>query len=243
MHLNRRSWVVGWVAGVVNQLVQLVQSHPAGVETENEKHGLDQIWFSWAIGTYHAGEIAMKSTYLLRAGIWLEVLQDHVVNHKSWPFFPHYIEIDGPSDRCLDLTAVLLLLGFMLFWDKFSEGVVGFLGIFLFWLHVLHKWIYKVIMSAKRVTNTINTNDLLISLFPSLPCSSSYSTYLIPLCTASIPSQLPLILSSSHLWGLQPWDSWWWVSFHVLWSSYFFIAALQSCSSFYWVDWPSFFYC
>ena len=116
MHLNCCSRVIGWVAGVVNQLIQFVQSHPAGVETKNEKHGFNQIWFSWAIGAHHTGEIAMKSSYLLLAGIWLEVLQDHVVDHKSWPFFPQYIEIDGSGDRCLDLTAILFLLGFMFFW-------------------------------------------------------------------------------------------------------------------------------
>ena len=203
MHLNCCSRVIGWVAGVVNQLIQFVQSHPAGVETKNEKHGFNQIWFSWAIGAHHAGEIAMKSTYLLLARIWFEVLQDHVVDHKSWPFFPHYIEIDGSGDRCLDLTAILLLLGFMIFWYKFSERVVWFLRILLFWLHGLHKWIYKVIMSAKRVTNTINTNDLLISLFLLLPFST-YLTCLIPLCIGSNLSQLQLIPSWFHLWGLQP---------------------------------------
>lgn len=43
VHLNSSPGVACRCAGVMNELVEFVQPHPAGIEAEDEQHALDEI--------------------------------------------------------------------------------------------------------------------------------------------------------------------------------------------------------
>lgn len=68
---------------VVNQLMQFIESHPACIESKNEKHTLDEIGLTRTVGSHNRSEILVERPNLLSACIRLEVLQNQVIDNKA----------------------------------------------------------------------------------------------------------------------------------------------------------------
>lgn len=94
VHFDCGFGVAGGGAGVVDELVELVEAHPAGVEAEDEQHALDEVGLPGAVGTHNTGEVAVEGADDLPARVGFEVLQDEVVDDEPRPSLPAH-----PEDR------------------------------------------------------------------------------------------------------------------------------------------------
>ena len=67
----------------MDQLVQLIESHPTRIEPKNEKHALNQIRLPRAIGSHDRSEVLVERSNFLCACIRLEVFQNQVIDNKA----------------------------------------------------------------------------------------------------------------------------------------------------------------
>jgi hypothetical protein len=67
----------------VNELMQFIESHPAGIKSKNEEHTLNEIGLAGTVGSDNGSEIFMKRANFLGACIRFEIFQDHVINDKA----------------------------------------------------------------------------------------------------------------------------------------------------------------
>ena len=75
------------------ELVELVQSHPTCIESENEKHAFDEVGLPRTIGAYHTREIAVELANHLSPCVGLEVFQHHMVDHQSRLLLTRHVQI------------------------------------------------------------------------------------------------------------------------------------------------------
>lgn len=94
----------------MDELVELIQSHPTCVESEYEEHAFDEIRLPRAIRPYHAREVAMELADYLPTSVGLEVFQHHVIDHQSWLLLARHVQIDRAWDALcwLDLDGLFL---------------------------------------------------------------------------------------------------------------------------------------
>jgi len=75
----------------MNELIELIKSHPTCIEAEYEQHTFDEIGFPWAVRSNHTSEVTMKFAYNLSAWIRFEVLKHHMVNNQTRFLLSDYI--------------------------------------------------------------------------------------------------------------------------------------------------------
>ena len=75
----------------MNQLVELIESHPACTEPEYEQHALYKIRLSRTVGPYDTGEICVQFANNLFISIRFKILNHHVVDNKSGLSFSNEI--------------------------------------------------------------------------------------------------------------------------------------------------------
>ena len=63
--------------------MQLIESHPTGIEPKDKKHTFDEIGLTRTIGSDNGSEIFMERSDLLSSSIRLEIFQDEMVNDKA----------------------------------------------------------------------------------------------------------------------------------------------------------------
>ena len=85
----------------MDELVQFVEAHPAGVESEDEQHALNQVRLARAVGSHHASEIAVELADDLPPCVGFEILKHHVVYHQTRPLLSGDIERDYSSGHSL----------------------------------------------------------------------------------------------------------------------------------------------
>lgn len=59
--------------GIVDELVDLLQTHPGGLLAENKEQRFNEVRFARAIGTNDAGELVMKWANFQSAVVALEI--------------------------------------------------------------------------------------------------------------------------------------------------------------------------
>lgn len=93
----------------MDELVEFVETHPAGVEAEDEEHTLDEIGLARPIWTYHTCEVAVEFTNHLSSCVRLEVLQHHVVDHQARLLLTRHVQTYPPRSLQLHCSLRLVL--------------------------------------------------------------------------------------------------------------------------------------
>lgn len=75
--------VFGWI---VDQLMDLLQSHPRCLLSEDEEQRFNEIWFTWSIGSNNARELFVEWTNLEMTIITLEIVENNPIDSQLWKF-------------------------------------------------------------------------------------------------------------------------------------------------------------